>query len=342
MSIDFSIFKNIDFTNTENLLFLFIFLILLLIVFLIVILILNKVRKILKRLLARIFNIDAKKPQFSKGENTDWLHQPKDAEGNKEASFMPRQKVIGGDYIGGSSSESKKEPEKNYKQKYEEKEQKDIAGGLSKLKSDGSAGGDTLESKMPSRSAQQEDDSHKEIKIPRRKRFDKDIITSSSLHGQALVYEKDKVEAAKKTVQEQKRAPIEKALAGKEVGISSMADVLEPPVIKEEASNQQVKQDNSIFNGGSEISRTDLRQKLRKDPKVWQAERQEGMTLSPSERAKLVKEVFSPTLGRNISRTDLKLSVKKLNQKMLGTKDSAEHAKIRKEIKFFKKIGGIK
>jgi hypothetical protein len=67
-----------------------------------------------------------------------------------------------------------------------------------------------------------------------------------------------------------------------------------------------------------------------------------GLNLSPVERAKLVKEVFSPVLGSNISKTDLKLSIKKLNQKMLGTQDSAEHAKIRKEIKFFKKIGGIK
>ena len=78
------------------------------------------------------------------------------------------------------------------------------------------------------------------------------------------------------------------------------------------------------------------------DPKVWQAARQAGLELSPIERAKLVKEVFSPALGVNISKADLKLSIRKLNQKMLSSKDSGEHAKIRKEIKFFKKIGGIK
>lgn len=100
--------------------------------------------------------------------------------------------------------------------------------------------------------------------------------------------------------------------------------------------------DASMFGGKPEVSRIKLEHELRKDTKVWQAARQEGLTLSPTERAKLVKEVFSPTLGRNISKTDLKLSIKKLNQKMLGAKSPTEHAKLRKEIKFFKKIGGIK
>ena len=43
----------------------------------------------------------------------------------------------------------------------------------------------------------------------------------------------------------------------------------------------------------------------------------------------------------DISKTDLKAGVRKLNQKMLSTKNAREHAKIRKEIKFFKKIGGV-
>lgn len=100
-------------------------------------------------------------------------------------------------------------------------------------------------------------------------------------------------------------------------------------------------QDNSIFSGKSEVSRMDLRQKLRKDPKIWQAERAVGLTLSPAERVKLEKEVFSPALGRNISKSDLNWGIKKLNQKLIGTKNPEEHAKIRKEIQFFKKIGGI-
>lgn len=100
-------------------------------------------------------------------------------------------------------------------------------------------------------------------------------------------------------------------------------------------------QDKSIFGGKSEVSRIDLKQKLRKDPKVWQAERSVGLTLNPGERANLEKEVFSSSLGRNISKNDLNWGIKKLNQKLLDTKNPDEHAKIRKEIQFFKKIGGI-
>jgi hypothetical protein len=96
-----------------------------------------------------------------------------------------------------------------------------------------------------------------------------------------------------------------------------------------------------MFGGKGEISRRTLEHELRYDPKIWKASRQAGLTLSREERAKLVKETFSSAYGRNISKTDLKWGIRKLNQKMLGTKDTAEHAKIRKEIKFFKKIGGI-
>lgn len=96
-----------------------------------------------------------------------------------------------------------------------------------------------------------------------------------------------------------------------------------------------------IFGGKEEVSRIDLRQKLRKDPKIWKAEMDVGLRLSPAERAKLEKEVFSQSYGRNISKTDLKWGIKKLNNKMLSTKNLAEKGKLQKEIKFFKKIGGV-
>ncbi|MBS3065805.1 hypothetical protein J4229_02040 [Candidatus Pacearchaeota archaeon] len=99
--------------------------------------------------------------------------------------------------------------------------------------------------------------------------------------------------------------------------------------------------DNYFFGDKSEVSRIDLRQKLRKDVNIWRAQKQAGLNLSPIERVKLEKEVFSQALGRNISKTDLKWGVKKLNQKMLNAKDISEKGKLRKEIKFLKKIGGI-
>ena len=96
-----------------------------------------------------------------------------------------------------------------------------------------------------------------------------------------------------------------------------------------------------MFEEGQGISRLKLAHEMRYDSKIWKAQRQAGLTLTPGEREKLVKEVFSSALGRNISKTDLKVSIKKLGRKLVDTKDPKQHERIRKEIKFFKKIGGI-
>lgn len=99
--------------------------------------------------------------------------------------------------------------------------------------------------------------------------------------------------------------------------------------------------DTSIFAGRSEISRIKFKHELMKDPKVYQASRQTGLNMNSIERAKLVKENFSKAYGRSISKTDIKQSVRELGRKMFNEKDPKEHSKLRKEIKFFKKIGGI-
>jgi hypothetical protein len=106
-------------------------------------------------------------------------------------------------------------------------------------------------------------------------------------------------------------------------------------------SSDSAPKDASIFGGKNEVSRMDLKTKLRKDPKVFAEQRKVGLNLSPLERSKLEKEVFSGALGRNISKTDMKFGVAKLNRKLLSTQNPTEHEKIRKEIKFFKKIGGV-
>lgn len=102
------------------------------------------------------------------------------------------------------------------------------------------------------------------------------------------------------------------------------------------------KAEDPFFGNKVEISRSELRQKLRNDPNVWRAQKEAGLSLSPLERVKLEKEVFSQALGSNISRADLKSGIGKLHQKMRKSTNISEQAKIRKEISFFKKIGGIK
>jgi hypothetical protein len=219
-----------------------------------------------------------------------------------------------------------------------EKNEKDVAESLSKLKSVSSTNEDTLESKMPSISENQQKDVGNGIngkpKIP--------IPKHSSMGGVEI---------------KNNDMPIKSTPQG-------MGSIMKPPdssVTQNkgntvdinhnfgQSSDQRIggaqglpkATDSSIFGGKEELSRSELRQEL-KGTGSYQAGKQVGLNLSSIERAKLEKEVFSSALGRNISKTDLKAGIKKLNQKMLGTKDSAEHAKIRKQIKFFKKIGGIK
>jgi hypothetical protein len=102
------------------------------------------------------------------------------------------------------------------------------------------------------------------------------------------------------------------------------------------------KAEDPFFGNKTEISRSEIREKFRNDPKVWRAQKEAGLSLSPLERVKLEKEVFSQSLGSNISKADLKSGIEKLHQKMRSSTKISEQAKIRKEIKFFKKIGGIK
>jgi len=325
MAIDVSFLKDIDFTNPDNLVFFAIFLVTVIIVLFIIGWIFAGIVRMIRRLIVHLFNIEVKKPKFDK-KSTEWLHkeevstlQPKVApvesagpskeepkEKTEEAVTMPQPKLAPIEFAAPLKKEAapKKKPEEGYK----EKEQKTIKEGLAKLKAEGRAEEETLESKMPSREEKTEEEKEAEkfepIKIP----------TPMHPSGEPESF-----------AVSQDRANV--------VGAGNISI----PQPKESGVA-----DASMFGGKPEVSRIKLEHELRKDTKVWQAARQEGLTLSPAERAKLVKEVFSPTLGRNISKADLKLGIEKLNQKMLGAKSSAEHAKLRKEIKFFKKIGGIK
>lgn len=101
------------------------------------------------------------------------------------------------------------------------------------------------------------------------------------------------------------------------------------------------KKDTSFFGGKSEVSRSQLRQELG-GKSAYGAAQKVGLNLSAEERVKLEKTVFSQSYGGNISKTDLKRGIGKLNQKMINAKNPGEHEKIRKQINFFKKIGGIK
>ena len=158
---DFSFLSNIDFTNKENLLFLAVVLIIAVIVLAIIFLVLYEIIKIIRKLIRKIFGIEAKKPKLNK-KDTDWLH---------DQTIAPKHKIIDAGFTSNFNTGEKKENFKDQKQNFDEKEKKDIAEGLSKLKISESKEKDTLSSKMPSRSENQQKDEHEKIEIPKTKRF---------------------------------------------------------------------------------------------------------------------------------------------------------------------------
>jgi hypothetical protein len=343
----FSIIKSIDFTNPDTLVFLAIIFVFALGVFLFFLFIAFKFFKGTKKL-------SKGRPKINESQGTAM-----------PLSYIPKEKehfsnVGGGDFVKVPDAEDKKEEKQEYKQKYAEKEQKDIAKGLSKLKAESILNKGTLESKMPSREAKQEEDNYKEIKIPVSKKFrseEPDFVPAGGEKPkeQAEVAHQEIKKSGKESPLNPKPEFVEDKYGvhsahkapGDESPISSqkpefMEDKYGVRAAQEEKTTQNDNQDQSIFQGQPEISRPKLEHELKVNPKVWQAQKQTGLTLSPVERAKLVKEVFSPTLGKNISKSDLKASIRKLGQKLVNTKNPEEHARVRKEINFFKKIGGIK
>ena len=325
MGIDFSTLKNIDFTNPENIFFLFIISVIAIIVISIFVFLVVKTVKVTKKVAVRLFNIEVKKPILRQKNNADSSFQ---VQGNRETGVAQKQRIVESSFVGGSSeAENKNEGEDKKSVKFQRgKSEKEIAESLSKLKPADASGDDTLQSKMPSRTEKQEEENFKAIKIPTSKHFPVSVAggsgtggddtgfkappkivertdrrevaipKSSDLHTQKLVYEKGKA--------------FEKGKAG----------------VAEKNNHVQGTQEGSIFEGNSEVPRLKLEHEMKINPKIWQAQKQAGLSLSPVERANLVKEVFSEAYGSNISKTDLKGGIKKLNQKMLGSKNPEEHA----------------
>ena len=275
-------------------------------------------------------------------------------------------KKFAGGILGGIFKSSKKKPAEEQKDALKsdkEKEEKGVAEGLSKLKAVNPESAGAVQARMSAMQGKTaEEGNFESIKIPTSaKSREKEAITSSSLHGQSLTYSKETRQAARKTLIEQGKRVSENIPGGKEGSKNSSVNVPKFETVAGGASNQHPGEDNSIrmpiarksaasqqvnegiiFEGKPEVPKKEIEHEMKTSPKIWQASRQAGLNLSPVERAKLVKEVFSPTLGLNISKSDLKISLKKLNQKMLNTANPQEHARLRKEVNFFKKIGGVK
>ena len=309
--IDISIFKNIDFVNADNLLFLAIFLILVIIVFAIVLFIFAKIIKVIRGILKM-------EPKSVLNENQN---QPENfLKEEQKIIGLPKQRIMGGDFIKSSNSaEEKIEAKIDVKKAEEAREKAKISEQLNKFKGDNSPDqGDALASKMPMRE-EYKDDNFQKIKIP----------------------------VAKKNFQEST------GIAASSPKSIDQADQKEKPGLLQEKPDllkdklKPATTDNDLERGGSvmfgnkqEITRRELKYKLWKDPKVYKAARESLLYLSPTERVKLEKELFPKAYGLNISKSDIKTRMRKLSQKMINEKNPQAKATLRKKIKFIKKIGG--
>jgi len=407
ISYAISYIKDIDFSNRETIIFLSVAFVL----GIAVIFIISVVIKFIAELFAYISKRFFPKKKAIADEGSDLNVVVSELEKSKEERVAMENQRMPADNMGspmlkngGSKEIDLEQLEKDNKQIYIEKEQKDILSGLNKLKQDSAnTNKETLASKMPSRLDSNDgadSTAHQKIEIPVSKKYNvpdasaakntaeqtgRDVVgslakkgsditknqnlkdesplgfvakgiakekaqdmvkekaegytekdqtkVSSDLHGSGLVYGKEEIKAAKNSMQERRQGWLSKFLGGNSKNKASDTS----------GDNSTIAKDGTFFDGQQEISRVKLEYKMRKDPNIWKAARDVRLNISPVERSKLIKEVFSQAYGRNISRTDLKWGIKKLNQKLVDAKDRPEeHEKIRKEIKFLKKIGGVK
>lgn len=298
---------------TENLIFFFIYLFIIAIVVLSCAVIIVSIFKSLKKLFRRIFNIEERAKLIDKDATEESKIIKEDY--SKEIANMPKNQVLGN--LGGPAQNPA-----------------DIEAGEPARHDAAASGGeekpkDIVKEQRPARAmpVHAEGGEKEEREGDKGKYSIKDV---SGLEKVGITTDRGNI-------------PIPGSTNEKPGFMKDDTSLRSAPEIKilSEKIKENKQKDTSIFEGKSEISRLELKHELRFNPKVWQAQRQAGLTLSPIERAKLEKEVFSQALGRNISKTDIKWGIEKLNQKMMSTKDLAEKGKLRKEINFFKKIGGV-
>jgi len=323
MPFYFSLLKNVNFLTPDNLLFLAIISVLVIIFISVIIYILSAIGKAIKKL----FGVKKEKEEIAKSAETG---QIKEVQQMQSLNNVAQYKAVEESFINQNSAKEDV-PEKDDKEKYEEKEQKNIAEGLSRLKTVSLDGKETISSKMPSLSGEDKSeaaDIDKKIVIPVVKKFQtqpvKANVTPSSLKTENIASVKNTFNKSQ-TINKPETA-------------NNPAEIINEKILKE---NNKGNESSLMFGNKDEISRLELDRKLRRDPEIWKAQKDLRMNLTPMERVKLEKETFSSVYGKNISKKDLKVNIKKMGREWATTSDMKRKEVLRKELKFFKKIGGI-
>jgi len=198
-------------------------------------------------------------------------------------------------------------------------------------------------SKMPSRIEGQKDNDYQEIKIPVPERF-----KAKSLEGQIgiVASERQGPTIEKSRSYQEMKAPV--SVSGEPMQSRKFATIKSGAAYSPDASTLKSKKemagvrDTSIFGGKEEVSRIKLRHEMRYDPEIWKEQRLMGLNLSREEREGLINKIFPSVYGRNVSKRDLGQVLRRMGREWSSTTNMNKKAALRKEIKFFKKIGGIK
>ena len=354
--LDFSILKSIDFSNSNNLLFFSIFLILAIILFFVVLAVIFEIFHALAKLFGK------------------HLHIPRQVKSNAQSDKKimedsPKHKVAGEMNMNFESDKKENGAQKDFAKTDKEKEQKSISDQLNGLKSKkGEPENNSMQSRMPSTDNKKENEDSKKIEIPRAKKVtgEETPVTRASGLGSNLT----KTQDAKKATQSAgnmgnisvsiKSVSNTDSKITKEVhGFSQKNEVNPARSVSEDSQPEQnsfetrlgsgvaVNREKDtggdiLFGNKDEISRINMRIKLRRDPKIWKAERKVGLTLSPVERVKLEKQIFPTVYGRNISKSDLKKNLKRMSKEWGSATEPGKKTLLRREMKFLKNIGGIK
>lgn len=106
-------------------------------------------------------------------------------------------------------------------------------------------------------------------------------------------------------------------------------------------TESRAKGGSILFGNKEEVSRDELKEKLGKDSSVWKASKDTGLGFNSLEREH-IEEIFPQSMGGNISKSDLKSIIKKIDQKRASITSPAKKDVLRRGSNFLKKIGGVK
>lgn len=311
----------------ENILFFIAYGSLIIIILMVFFFIIKSVLFFIFRLLRKIFGIE--KPEKDIAKNTKESFQVGQIEQKNPVAARPTLQY--------GANIPEKEPEKaagqgavQGRREWEEKAQKNIQAELEKLKLNNEINKEIEKSFYSSQKPGQHDPLAK-IEIPRPKKFGSSKENQPGIGQPAPVYPlalaANEKNGENRIVEENKRVEF---FLPKSSKISA----------EQKTGNRD---DTSIFAGKEELTRPQLKYKLRTDKNVWKAGVQTGFKLSRTERENLEKDLFPKIYGRNISKQDFQRRIKMMiREKGVNTSNAGKREQLRKEINFLKKIGGSK